>query len=140
MGMKTTKIIVADAQELVVEGLISRLSDVPEFEIVGHAASGVALLKALSTHLVDLVLMEVSLPGMDGIDATRKLHSQFPAVKVLAHSALTGIEYVNSMLIEGAKGYVVKSATKEELVEALRSVMRGEKYISEEARKKEEAG
>ena len=140
MEIKKTKIIVADAQELVAEGLRSRLSDMPEFEIVGHAASGNLLLKALSAQKVDLVLMEISLPGMDGIDATRKLHKQFPGVKVLAHSALTGIEYVNSMLIEGASGYVVKSAAKEELVNALRAVMRGEQYISEEARKSIEAG
>ncbi len=138
--MKKTKIIVADAQELVAEGLRARLSDIPEFEIVGHASTGTALLKALATHEVDLVLMEVSLPGMDGIDATRKLHEQFPNVKVLAHSVLTAIEYVNSMLIEGASGYVVKSASKEELTEALRAVMRGEKYISEEARKSVEEG
>ena len=80
MDMKKTKIIVADAQELVAEGLRARLSDIPEFEIVGHASTGTALLKALATHEVDLVLMEVSLPGMDGIDATRKLHEQFPPI------------------------------------------------------------
>lgn len=140
MGMKKTRIMVADPQQLVAEGLRSQLSDVPEFEVVGHAATGTALLKALAACDVDLVLMDVSLPGMDGIDATRKIHKQYPAIKVLAHSALTGIEYVNSMLIEGAVGYVVKNADKAELVDALRTVVQGGKYISEKARKSIDGG
>lgn len=140
MGMKKTRIMVADPQQLVAEGLRSQLSDVPEFEVVGHAATGTALLKALAACDVDLVLMDVSLPGMDGIDATRNIHKQYPVIKVLAHSSLTGIEYVNSMLIEGAVGYVVKNADKAELVDALRTVVQGGKYISEKARKSIDGG
>lgn len=140
MVIKKTRIMVADPQQLVAEGLRSQLSDVPEFEVVGHAATGTALLKALAACDVDLVLMDVSLPGMDGIDATRKIHKQHPAIKVLAHSSLTGIEYVNSMLIEGAVGYVVKNADKAELVDALRTVVQGGKYISEKARKSIDGG
>ncbi len=129
--MPTVRIIVADAQELVADGLRYRLTDRPDMQVVAHACSGKELFDRLGEGEADLVLMDVSLPGMDGIDAARILRKKHPQVKVLAHSALTDIEYVNSMLIEGAVGYVLKNASKAELIEAIQQVMLGERYLSE---------
>ena len=112
----------------------SWLSEAPEMEVVGHAGTGQAVLERLEEGPVDLILMEVSLPGRDGIDTMREVRRHHPAVKVLAYSALTEIEYVNSMLIEGASGYLVKGSSKEELITAIRAVMNDQPYLSPAAR------
>jgi DNA-binding NarL/FixJ family response regulator len=134
------RIIVADAQELLAAGLKAWLSEEADLEVVGYAGSGIRLLELLPTTEADLVLMDVSLPGKDGIDTTRAMRTRFPRVKVLAHSALHEIEYVNSMLIEGASGYLVKGATREEILEAIRITMSGGQYMSEAARHSVEKG
>lgn len=127
-------LIVADAQDLVADGLRYRLADHPAIKVVGHARTGKELLGLLETGPVDLVLLDVALRELDGIDTMRALHKRHPELFVLAHSALTDIEYVNSMLIEGAHGYVVKGGPSGELVEAIGVVMEGGRYISPAAR------
>jgi DNA-binding NarL/FixJ family response regulator len=138
--MPPVRLVVADAQALVADGIAAWLADEPSIAVTGHATSGRALLSLLRQQPADLVLIDVSLPEMDGIDTTRALRKQHPEVKVLAHSSLSAIEYVNSMLIEGASGYVVKSGKKDELIEAIRTVMRGERYISPAAQESVQAG
>lgn len=133
--MPITRIIVADAQELVADGLRYRLADERDLRIVAHVGTGKNLLELLKTTAADLVMLDVSLPGMDGIDTARMLRKKHPKVKVLAHSMLEGIEYVNSMLIEGASGYLLKNSSKAELAEAIRQVMEGQRYLSEVVRK-----
>jgi DNA-binding NarL/FixJ family response regulator len=132
--MDPVRIIVADAQQLVAEGLTKHFALETRVHIVGHARSGTALLELLATVQADLVLMDISMPEMDGIDTARKLRTLYPAIKVIAHSALTDIEYVNSMLIEGARGYVVKGCTDQELLDAVDLVMDGGRYICPVAR------
>jgi two-component system nitrate/nitrite response regulator NarL len=127
-------IVVADAQELVADGIRFRLASDPSIRVAGHVPSGAALLHWLRSNSADLVLMDVSMPAMDGIDTMRALRTQHPGLKVLAHSALVDIEYVNSMLIEGARGYLVKGGPQQELVEAIALVMDGGRYISPAAR------
>lgn len=132
--MEYIRIIIVDSQDLVAEGIAARLADSPQVQVVGRARSGKALLHLLRSARADLVLIDVSLREMDGIDTTRKLRLVSPGLKVLAHSALSQIEYVNSMLIEGACGYVVKDGAPEELALAIRTVMAGGTYISPAAK------
>lgn len=129
--MANVRIIVVDAQELVVDGLRFRFADDPDLKIVAHACDGKELADRLKKNKADLVIIDVSVPGMDGIDATRMLRKKFPHVKVLAHSLLMDIEYVNSMLIEGASGYVLKNEPPAELITAIRTVISGGHYLSE---------
>ena len=123
-----------DAQKLVADGLKRHLAPYPQLDVVGHSPSGEKLLTALGELKVDLLLLDVSLPGMDGIDTMRMLHKTSPGLRVLAHSALSEIEYVNSMLIEGACGYLVKGGSMDEVVEAVDTSMHGGCYISPAAR------
>src|SRR5436190_12869219 len=132
--MDPVRIIVADAQQLVADGLRNHFADEARIRIVGHAGTGKALLAMLGSVQADLVLMDISMPEMDGIDTARKLRKSHPLLKVIAHSALTDIEYVNSMLIEGARGYVVKGCTDQELLDAVELVMDGGRYICPVAR------
>lgn len=124
------RIIVADALELVADGLRFRLAHRPEFVITAHLRTGTDLLLHLKGNTADLVLLDVTLPGMDGIDTMRALRRTYPGIPVLAHSALVEIEYVNSMLIEGAKGYLVKGGRTDELLEAIQATLDGECYLS----------
>lgn len=131
--MQTTRIIVVDRHELVALGIAKRLANCPELDVVGHSCTGLQLLERLRETQADLILIDVSLHEMDGIDTVRKLHRNYPGLNVLAHSALTEIEYVNSMLIEGASGYVLKDGPADELAHAVRTVMNGGTYISPQA-------
>ena len=132
--MATSRILIADPLELIVDGVRAWLAKEKDLTVAGHARTGQELLEKLKEGATDLVLLEVSLPGMDGIDTMRAVHHAHPDLKVLAFSALTDIEYVNSMLIEGAMGYLVKGGPRKELVQAVRSVLGGEQYLSESAR------
>ncbi|MFZ1694828.1 MAG: response regulator transcription factor [Flavobacteriales bacterium] len=127
-------IVVADPLALIAEGVSARLGKEPDLTVSGHARTGNALLELLKTERPDLVLLEVSLPEMDGIDTMRAVRKNHPEQAVLAFSALTDIEYVNSMLIEGAIGYLVKDCTRDEMVEAVRAALRGEQWLSESAK------
>ena len=138
--MPAIRIIVADAQELVADGLRFRLADEPGVNVVAHAGTGKDLFEYLKEHPADLVMLDVSLPGMDGIDTARMLRKKHPKVKVLAHSMLLEIEYVNSMLIEGAGGYLLKNSTKAELLDAIATVMEGDRYLSDAVRTSVEKG
>ena len=138
--MDETRIIVADPSALIAVGIASWLDGRPGMTVVGHVTTGDALLQLLKDTPCDLVLLEVTLPGMDGIDTMRAVHKAWPDLKVLAHTMLTDIEYVNSMLIEGASGYLLKDASKEELLQALGTVLQGGRHLSEAARRSMEEG
>ncbi|MCB0792088.1 MAG: response regulator transcription factor [Flavobacteriales bacterium] len=138
--MSPLRILIADAQDLIADGLRMRLDDLKRYRIVGHARTGVHVLERLAQEPVDLLLMDVSLPGSDGIDTMRAVHRLHPRVKVLGHSLLYEIEYVNSMLIEGASGYLLKGGPHEELLLAIDTVMSGRCYLSPLARKSVESG
>lgn len=133
-GMSPVSIVVADAQELVFEGLRKRFWNDPVLRFTVHVHNGAKLLEHLGQHQADLVLMDVSMHVMDGIDTARTMRGRHPLVRILAHSALTEIEYVNSMLIEGARGYLVKGCTDDEMRAAIELVMDGGRYISPAAR------
>lgn len=138
--METVRIMVVDAEPLVADGISKRLALLPKFEMIGHSRTGSAVIGMLAELCPDLLLMDVSLPEQDGIDTMRQLHANSPGLKVLAHSALSEIEYVNSMLIEGAHGYLLKGGTTEEMVEAIEAVLAGGRYISPIARASIEGG
>jgi DNA-binding NarL/FixJ family response regulator len=127
---RLSSIIIADPLELIAEGVRAWLKDEVDLRIAGVARSGKLLLDRLQSEPPDLVLLEVSLPEMDGIDTMRAVRKAHPHLRVLAFSALTDIEYVNSMLIEGACGYLVKGGPKEELIHAIRAALTDERYLS----------
>jgi DNA-binding NarL/FixJ family response regulator len=138
--MTAARLFITDPLELIAEGIKAWLDGEEGLAIAGQARTGMDLLRALRGERFDLVLLEVSLPEMDGIDSMRAVRKEFPEQRVLAFSALTEIEYVNSMLIEGACGYLVKGGPREELIEALRAALRGDRYLSTAARASIEQG
>jgi DNA-binding NarL/FixJ family response regulator len=138
-SVKNVKILVADQLELVAVGLRELFVD-SYLEVCGYAATGTEVLDWLQDNQADLIMLDVSLPGMDGIDTARAVHKQYPQQKMLAHSLLNEIEYINSMLIEGCCGYVLKGAGLEELETAIGAALRGEQYLSPAALEQVEKG
>lgn len=132
--MRTVRIIIADPLALIATGLTTWLKDHVRYHVAAHVRSGKELLERLRTEPFDLVIMEVSLPELDGIDTMRAIRKEFPSQVVLAFSDLLEIEYINSMLVEGAMGYLCKDCGPEELRYALLEVLSSNRYLSENAR------
>jgi DNA-binding NarL/FixJ family response regulator len=132
--------IVADPLAVVAAGLQHWLQDHPRYHVAAHATTGGALLERLRIEPFDLVIMEVSLPQLDGIDTMRAIRKHHPDQKVLAFSDLLEIEYINSMLVEGAMGYLSKTCGPEELRYALSEVLSNRRYLSDNALKVVERG
>lgn len=126
------KIILVDDHRLIRKGLRSLLENVPHIEIVGEAASSLELLNLLEKVQVDVVLMDIKMPHMDGFDATKHVVENFQSVKILALSMFESETYINRMLELGAQGYILKNITREELVHAIETISRGNPYISAE--------
>ena len=124
------RILLADDHGIVREGLRSLLEKEPDIKVVGEAENGRKALGLVSELLPDVVIMDISMPGLNGADATRQIVRQFPAVKVIALSMHSNRIFVADMLKAGASGYVLKECLFEELVEAIRIVAAGDKHLS----------
>lgn len=127
------RVLLVDDHTIFREALRLMLEKSPGIEVVGEAADGAAVEAEVARTTPDVVVMDVSMPSVNGIDATRALRDRFPAVQVIALSAYGYKRFVLEMLEAGALGYVVKSAASEELVRAIASAAQGKTYICSEA-------
>ncbi len=128
----TIRVLLVDDHAMMQEGLRALLADVPDIEVVGSAPDGRTALDLVKSLSPDVVVMDVGMPELNGIDATRQIKSQFERVKVVALSTHTDKRYVHHMLDAGASGYVLKIAAHEELLRAIRSASLGRTYLSPE--------
>ncbi|USD23472.1 response regulator [Microbulbifer variabilis] len=124
------KVLVVDDHDLVRMGISRMLSDVEDIEVVGDANCGEEALEFVRETAVDVILMDVKMPGMGGLEATRKLLNRCPEVKVVAVSALDDDLFPGRLMQAGAMGYVTKGADLEEMVRAIHTVMNGGVFIS----------
>ncbi|MBE0643411.1 MAG: response regulator transcription factor [Bacteroidetes bacterium] len=127
--MKTT-VLIADDHEVVRSGLKLVLESSGEFEIVAEAVDGSEVLTLVEQHLPDLVILDISMPKISGIEATRMLRSKYPELKILALTVHSDEEYVYRMLKAGANGYILKTAGKKEIFHAASSVLSGATFFS----------
>ncbi len=124
------RVIIADDHKLVRDGLKSLLAQVAaDMEVVGEAANGREVLALLETTEADVVLMDVDMPELNGIDTVRHLARQFPGVKVLMLTMANNEQWVLESVQAGAQGYLLKSAGHKELLTAIRTVAEGEEYF-----------
>ena len=128
--MSTIKIVLADDHRIVREGLSALLRQQPDFELVGEAEDGLAAVKLARTLQPDVVVTDISMPGLNGVEAVRRIHLEEPLVKVLCLSVHDETAMVLSVIDAGAAGYVLKDASFEELVRAIRQVMTHRIYLS----------
>ncbi len=127
----TIKILIADDHQLFREGLINLLSDAPEIEIVAHAEDGKDAVEKAIIYNPDIVIMDIGMPVLTGIEATALLKSKRPEIKVIALSMHSDKHYIKGMLEAGATGYLFKNCTYPQLIEAIETVYAGKKYLSE---------
>lgn len=128
--MSPVRVLLADDHTLVRAGLRKLLEATPDYVVVGEAGDGLALLELAQQLQPGLVLMDIAMPGLNGIEATARLVKSWPNIKVLILSMHQNEEYVRQALRQGAVAYLLKDAAPLELELALSAVMRGETYLS----------
>ena len=133
--MPLFRIILADDHQIILDGLREIIESSQQFEIVGMAASGREVLTAVCEKNPDLLLMDLNMPGKDGLEVLMEIKKRFPSVKVLILTMYDSTELVQKVLEAGADGYLLKEHGRDELLEALQQVVAGKKYVSEKIKK-----
>jgi DNA-binding NarL/FixJ family response regulator len=127
---KRLRVFVTDDHAIVRDGLKAILEQQPSMEVVGEAADGREAVKLIETLRPDVVLMDIAMPGLNGVEATRQVRKAVPRAKILILSAYGDQDYVYDLLHAGASGYVLKAAAAVELLTAIEVIARGECYLS----------
>jgi DNA-binding NarL/FixJ family response regulator len=128
--MNRVRILLADDHTLMRAGIRSLLEKIPGVEVVGEAADGREALGLIKTRLPNVVLMDIAMSGLNGLDATARVVKEFPQVRVIILSMHANEEYVLQTLRTGASGYLLKDAATAELELAIQAVVRGDTYLS----------
>jgi DNA-binding NarL/FixJ family response regulator len=123
--MSATRVLIADDHALLREGLRALLKTAPDIEVVGEAADGQQAIEACRRLEPDVVLMDVAMPGLGGLEATLQIRRELPRTRVLVLSQYDDREYVARFLKAGVSGYILKRAAGSDLLSAIRSVMQG---------------
>lgn len=126
------KIAIADDHQMMIDGIKSLLKQEKNMTVIGEALNGEELLKVIEKKKADVVLMDVRMPVMDGIEATQLITQRFPDVKVLMLTMYNSREYIEKLIKSGAAGYILKNTGKQELISAIETIYRGEHYYSRE--------
>ena len=129
---KSIRVLLADDHTLVRAGIRALLEKLPGLEVAGEASDGREVLDLIKTRQPDVVLMDISMPGLNGLEALARITRDFPKVRVIILSMHHNEEYVWQALKSGASGYLLKKAATAELPAALKSVAGGEIYLSRE--------
>jgi DNA-binding NarL/FixJ family response regulator len=127
--MSPIRILIVDDQSLFRESLHAYLAMQKEFEVVGEALHGQEALRLAGIHKPDVILMDVRMPVLDGVETTRLLHEAHPECKIIMLTTFDDDEYVFEALRNGAVGYLLKDTSTEKLLEAVRAVSHGESFI-----------
>jgi DNA-binding NarL/FixJ family response regulator len=123
--MKSIRVLIVDDHEIVREGLQTLLSEEPDFEVVGTAGDGAAALTLAESTKPDVIIMDLVMPGLDGIEATRRIHHDHPDVGVLVLTTFADDQRVREAIQAGATGYLLKDVLKADLLRALRDAAVG---------------
>lgn len=124
------QLLITDDHKVLLDGFISLFKDLDEVTVVATANDGYESLNMLGQHKVDVVLMDINMPNLNGVETCKIISEQFPDVKVIALSMYKQSSYVNKMKMNGAKGYLLKDDTSEEIIEAIKAVYVGKEYYS----------
>jgi DNA-binding NarL/FixJ family response regulator len=128
--MSSVRVLLADDHELVRAGIRSLLQAISGVMVVAEARDGREALESVRRHQPDVVLMDIGMPGLNGLEATSRIVKEFPRTQVIVLSMYKSEEYVLGALRNGAAGYLLKDASPTELQTAVRAVARGESYLS----------
>jgi DNA-binding NarL/FixJ family response regulator len=127
--MKIT-VVLADDHRIVREGLAAMMNAKPDIEVVAQAKNGREALRLVKELSPQVVVMDVAMPDLNGVEATRQISQEVPQAKILALSMHSDMQFISKMLAAGASGYVLKDSAFEELANAIRAVSNGRTYLS----------
>ncbi len=127
------KILMVDDHKIVREGLCALVNNEPDMEVIGQAQDGREAIRLTRELRPDVIVMDVNMPGMDGVDATRRIVKDFPEARIIALTMYPKKSFVTEMLSAGASGYILKDNAFTELVKAINAVMAGETYLCPKA-------
>ncbi|MDX2048872.1 MAG: response regulator transcription factor [Chitinophagaceae bacterium] len=128
--MQKIKVIIVDDHPMVLEGMRAMLSQLNFIDLAGTAANAFDAMGLLKKTLPDVAIVDINLPDVSGIELTAKIKKEIPQVKVLAMSTFKERSYISQMIQNGASGYLVKSASKEEIENAILTAYEGKLYLS----------
>ncbi len=130
------RLLIVDDHPLVIDGLRKAFGQDPRLTLVGTAADGHAALEFCQENEVDLAILDLSLPGMDGMELCKLLRKAYPLLKIIGLTTYDQVSFITEMLRNGANGYLFKNVSQEELLQAIHAVMEGETYLSKEVHQK----
>lgn len=125
------KVLLADDHQMVLDGLSMLLENEPDIEKVQEVTDGQLVMKVLETVEVDIVVLDIEMPRMDGIETAREIREKYPDVKILVLTMYNTKTFIEQLVKAGAMGYILKNRGKEELIEAIRKIAEGGKYFGE---------
>jgi len=134
--MEKMRILLAEDHKVVREGTRRLLESQPDFEVVGEASDGIEAVELAKKLKPEIIIMDVSMPRLNGIEATRQIKAIYPNIAILPLTGYDDDEYVFALLEAGAAGYLLKDSSGEELIEAIRQVMTGEPVLHPKIMKK----
>lgn len=126
------KVLITDDHQLFREGLVNLLFSAPDIEVIAQAEDGKDAIEKAKHFKPDVILIDIAMPNMTGIEATKELKKQMPEIKVIGVSMHSDKQYVKGILEAGADGYLLKNCTYRQLTEAIKSVYTGKKFLSED--------
>ncbi|WP_305857891.1 response regulator transcription factor [Balneatrix alpica] len=127
------KVLLVDDHPLVLDGIRARLAAAAGIEVVGQAGNGQEALEQAALQQPQVILMDVSMPVMNGLEATREFQRRFPAMRILILSMHDNREYILQLMQDGASGYILKDVSAEEMIKAIETVYQGNAYFSQSA-------
>jgi DNA-binding NarL/FixJ family response regulator len=130
-----TKILIVDDHTVVIQGIKSALSEYPEFEVIGSAGGGLEAIEKVKSLGPDVVIMDISMPNLDGLEATRQIRKVDKKVKIIVFSMYSDKEHVLALFREGVAGYVLKDAPLDNLISAVKTVKRNGTYFCDPLQK-----
>ncbi|KJF90129.1 response regulator transcription factor [Photobacterium leiognathi] len=131
MTEQTIKVVIVDDHQVVIDGFMARLQLEPDIDVIGTASNGIEALEVISQLDPDVILMDISMPIMNGIDATAQIKKQYPDAKVLMLTMHDNREYIMKVMQVGAMGYMLKEISAEKMVQAIKTVNQGSTYFCE---------
>ncbi len=128
--MKKIQVILVDDHQLIRDGIKSLLQDAQQIEVINEASSAAELFQLLKCQKPDILILDVSLPGMSGIEITKVIQKEFPSIRVMILSMYIGEDFIFNALKAGARGYLHKNINSYELITAIEEINKGNEYFS----------
>jgi DNA-binding NarL/FixJ family response regulator len=126
------KVVIADDHPIIIDGLITVIKEDPDLQLIGQVNDGIELLSFLDKHEVDVIMLDVNMPKLNGIDAAIKIKNKYKNIQILTFSQYSERRFVKRMLKNGATGYMLKNSNAKEIIKGIKTVAEGRLFLSKE--------